>query len=491
MPSIRSKILAAFLGLGGALIAMSWFSWADLRFLEQQVRVVRMIDGLRERAQEMRRHEKNALLYRQADEGASALALADALRAGLRAIDPADPTWRPALGPYAEAAALDALRQDVESYRGRIGALQLALPGAGSAAGGRSGDDALRTVGHRISGSMDALANAASTQLASALASSQRALLLFAATVLAIALVVAAVLARAVVRPLRELERNLKPLAEGRFDTLPVVSDDREMVSLIGALSRLFEELEQRRRRALQAEKLAALGVLAAGVAHELNNPLGNVSAAAQILREEAGALSIDQTQWFAQIDAEILRAQGIVQRLLDYAQRQPGPLGRVPLAEVVRQALALLRARFPAAATVRVDISDEVAVTADRQRLQQAFINLIGNALASPREGLAPRVSVSATAAGAVWPPSPTAFVVGALEAPGPGVTVCVCDEGPGIPRHLWSRVFDPFFTTREPGKGVGLGLFVVAEIVQESGGAVAVDASPGGGARFCLAFP
>ncbi|HET6718986.1 MAG TPA: HAMP domain-containing sensor histidine kinase, partial [Rhodocyclaceae bacterium] len=388
-----------------------------------------------------------------------------------------------------DAASIAALRQDLLAYREQVGRLVNDLPTA-TTPGAGPGEEELRRVGHRLSTRMDELAATAAEKLGQALGASQRAQLYFALGVLAVACVVAVMLVRVVARPLRELERNLKPLAEGRFDSLPAVSDDREMVSLTQALSRMLDELERRRRQVLQAEKLASLGVLAAGVAHELNNPLGNVSAAAQILREELGDLPVERRQWLTQIDTEVVRAQVIVQRLLDYAQRKPLASDPVPLAEVVGSALTLLRAQFPAAATVALEIPGAIRVVADRQRLQQVFINLIGNALASTVRGVSPRVRVVA-AADTPWAPEADAFVVGVLPVGSRCVTVCVSDDGEGIPRPLWPRVFDPFFTTREPGKGVGLGLFVVAEIVQECGGSIAVDASDFGGARFCLAFP
>lgn len=492
MNSIRSKILVAFAGLGGALLATTLFSWADMRFVEQQVAAARLIDGLREQTQEMRRHEKNALLYRQADERQAAERLAVQL---LAVVEPAGGQPSPALSRFADPALIEKLARDLRTYRALVSRPPAGFPAV--SAGGHvtsSDEEELRDVGHRLSGAMDDLAARAAGQLSEALQASQRALLIFALSVLAIAFIVAVMLVRVVARPLRELERNLKPLAEGRFDSLPAVSNDREMLSLTRALSRMFDELERRRRQVLQSEKLASLGVLAAGVAHELNNPLGNVSAAAQILREELGDLPVERRQWLAQIDTEIVRAQEIVQRLLDYAQRRPQANQAVVLARVVQSALTLLRAQFPAAAAVDLRIPQELVVAADPQRLQQVFINLIGNALASTVRGVSPRVSVAAASSPAYaggWAPAADAFVVGVLPVGAACVTVCVSDDGAGIPRALWSRVFDPFFTTREPGKGVGLGLFVVAEIVQECGGSIAVDAADSGGARFCMVFP
>lgn len=489
MDSIRSKILFAYFGLATGLVAVALFAWADLRFVERTIAQGSRIAVLREHAGEMRRHEKNTLLYRLADERDQALERADRLRVALAATDTT-------AGGLLDVATRQALHGELDDYRQLISRIDTVTP-AGRPAGrtAQATESALRAVGHRISAQIDQLAERGNTALAAALETARRALLFFVSVVLLLALLVAFSLIRAVVRPLRQLERNLRPLAEGRFDALPQVSADREMVSLVHALRRMFDELEQRRRQVLQSEKLASLGVLAAGVAHELNNPLGNISAAAQILQEEAARPEpSDLGIWTRQIDAEALRAQAIVRTLLDYAQRPPLVAGPVRLDAVIDKALQLLRSRFPAVAAVELDLAAEAEVNADPQRLQQVFINLLGNALAMDRAPATLQVRIEGRlgrAAPPDWPPSPDAFVVGALPPGQALLRVAVSDNGPGIAPELWPRIFDPFFTTREPGQGVGLGLFVVVEILQEHGAAIAVDRSPSGGARFCLAFP
>ena len=490
MSSIRSKILLAFAALSSALLVMTLFSWADLRFVEQQVHAARLIDGLREQTQEMRRHEKNALLYHQAHELPAAQGLALRQIETLAALNPSGTAGPPELSRADTHNSLAALRLDLQTYGALMQGLSSTMADPQTSATTAAAEP-LRQVGQRLSTRTDQLATQANSQLTAALRASQQALLLAALTVLLFTAGIAIVLVRVVVQPLRNLERQLKPLAQGKFGQLPAVSNDREMLSLTQALSRMFDELESRRRQLLQAEKLASLGVLAAGVAHELNNPLGNVSAAAQILREELPGLSPAHAQWLGQIDAEVLRAQGIVQRLLDYAQHRPHAptLALVNLQDTVQSAITLLRSRFAAASSIDVDIAPALGVVADRQRLQQVFINLIGNALGSIAPSAVPQIQISAECT--AWRPSAEAFVVGFLPSAALCILVCVLDNGPGIPRENWSRIFDPFFTTKEPGQGVGLGLFIVAEVIQEYGGSIAINANPTGGASICIALP
>jgi signal transduction histidine kinase len=275
-----------------------------------------------------------------------------------------------------------------------------------------------------------------------------------------------------------------------------MVSRDREIVSFTAALNRMLEELELHRRQVLQSEKLAALGTLASGVAHELNNPLGNISGACQILMEELDGLATlpadtrtALVEWLAQIDDETERARRIVRTLLDYSRKPVREGASCLLGEVLEKSLLLLRQRLPGEDCVRLDLPPDLRVCADPQRLQQVFINLIQNALDAG--GASVHVTIRAGQAGpADWPPAGAGLVVGA-EAGRSAVLITVEDDGPGIPAERLDHIFDPFFTTRDPGEGTGLGLYIVGEIVQEQGGAIAVASPPSGGVCFSLWLP
>jgi len=301
---------------------------------------------------------------------------------------------------------------------------------------------------------------------------------------------------RVVGRPLRRLEEQLQPLAEGRFQAFKEVSGDREIVSFTAALNRMLEELELRRRQVLQSEKLAALGTLASGVAHEMNNPLGNISGACQILLEEVDDLDVlpavtrtELRDWLTQIDDETERARRIVRTLLDYSRKPGRERTRTPLAQTLARCLLLLKQRLPAEDCVRLEVAEALRVRSDPQRLQQVFINLIQNALDAGGRDV--HVTIRARTAGATdWPPSDAGVMLGTGGGQG-GTLILVADDGPGIPPERLAHIFEPFYTTRALGEGTGLGLYIVGEIVQEQGGAIAVSSPPGGGTRFFLWLP
>jgi signal transduction histidine kinase len=354
---------------------------------------------------------------------------------------------------------------------------------------GRSQANAIRVTGQEITASAERIGERERAALAVTVQQSQRVLFFGVAAVVLLVGVGGPLLARAAVRPLRQLEAELVPIAAGRFAHFPEVSRDREIISLTAALNRMLDELEARRRQVLHSEKLASLGVLASGVAHELNNPLGNISSSCQILLEELDDADIETLRrWLGEIDGETQRAQGIVRILLDYARRRTFTAIPVALDEIVEQSRLLLKNPLR-----EVELSTRLApgltLLADAPRLQQVFINLVKNAV----DAGAAHIAIGAEpVARDNWPPPSNAHVVGTLPpADKRGVVVWVADDGPGISPETLSKVFDPFFTTREPGQGVGLGLYIVEEIVQEHGGCVAAESPATGGARFTLWLP
>jgi signal transduction histidine kinase len=350
----------------------------------------------------------------------------------------------------------------------------------------------LRELGHLISARAEELARREREALLASMRGAMLALIGFAAGVAVLGLVAGQVLSRVVVRPLRLLEQELQPIAAGHFNAFHAPSRDREIVSLTDALNRMLAELETRRLQVLQADKLASLGVLASGVAHELNNPLGNISTTAQIMSEELDSADpAAQRDWLNQIDTETERARRIVRTLLDYARRRDFHAEPVALEEVLDKSFLLLGKRRPAADAVRLDLEPDLVVEVDEQRMQQVFINLFRNAL----DAGATRLTVSARHA--LWadsrpgPGAPLAGAVAGLRDDRRLTVIRVADNGPGIPSAELARVFDPFFTTRAPGQGVGLGLYVAQEIVAEHGGCISAENPPGGGAVFTLCLP
>jgi signal transduction histidine kinase len=235
-----------------------------------------------------------------------------------------------------------------------------------------------------------------------------------------------------------------------------------------GALARRFNAmtaaLKEHQERLVQSEKLAGIGRLAAGAAHEINNPLAVILGYARLLRRKAEGAAAEDLQI---IEDETLRAKLIVDGLLDLSrpvQVDPEP---VDLRALCEDAIARLR-NTRQLDGVEVGVTGAGAVQGSPRKLRQVVLNLVKNGVEAAGPG--GRVDV-------------------AVERLGEGILVSVSDTGPGIARENRARLFEPFFTTKE--SGTGLGLAVSQGIVRAHGGEIELDASAADGARFAIRLP
>jgi len=258
-------------------------------------------------------------------------------------------------------------------------------------------------------------------------------------------------------------------LLEAAADQIGLALDNARLYS---ELRRQLEELRRTQAELIHAEKLSAVGELAAGVAHEINNPLTTILGEIQLLL--LSNLGTEVKEHFQVISDETVRAARIVQSLLLFAGRYPPQRTLCTVADPLRRVLDLKGYQLRTD-DIRVATEFEPAsqVWADENQLQQVFLNLVQNAHQAMK-GAHDRGTLIAR--------------VRPLEA---GVRAEILDDGPGIsPEHL-PRLFDPFFTTKPPGVGTGLGLSVSYRIVTEHGGRLWAENRPEGGAAFILELP
>ncbi|MBS1128365.1 MAG: signal transduction histidine kinase, partial [Nitrospirae bacterium] len=196
-----------------------------------------------------------------------------------------------------------------------------------------------------------------------------------------------------------------------------------------------------------------------------------------------------------AQIEEQTDRARNIVQSLLEFSRSGDFKKQALPLGNVIEDTLRLVRGQLPAGVTVQVDVPAGLSITADKQRIQQVFINLVKNAgQAIEGEGA---ISIKAWKHRAIDKTEDDTAIVNYLKYRGKctlevdTVDIEVHDTGQGIPHEDLSKIFDPFFTTKDVGKGSGLGLYIVHEIIEEHDGCIAVDSSPDRGTSFLLRLP
>lgn len=317
---------------------------------------------------------------------------------------------------------------------------------------------------------------------------------------------------RLVIRPLRETAATTEAIADG--DLRRRVSShesraSRELHQLAESVNRMTDRLIDEQTQLVRAEKLASVGRLAAGIAHEIGNPLGALNGYSHILR---GRLTGDAlaSEAISGFERETLRIDRIVRGLLDYARpRKPTPLP-IDVNESLRHVVDLLNAQgVLRRVSLRLELANESPrVYGERHDLEQVFVNLLLNAAHAvestgavtirttcmSRETLEAGMVRAGDSPGTTVPHLPSPRVRRWLESddrPADVVKIVVADSGPGVPPDDTERIFDPFFTTREPGKGTGLGLAIVLRIVENFQGIVWVQSAREGGAAFHLLFP
>ena len=475
--SLRGKITGAYVAVALAMLLASLFFVGELRTLEARVELGQRVTELFDTVLEIRRYERNYFLHRQpADlaENARQITLAHDLLT----------THRTEFLAVAQAAQLDALRTRLDDYGNQMAAYAGASAGQADAIEPR-----VRALGKDVVALAEDMAGAERRQIRTTLVSFRNLLL---GVILCLALLIVVIgraLSQRVAKPLKEMETSVAAISANRRETLAAPSNDREIVSIIEAFNHMLQELDLRQKSLMRSERLASLGTMLSGVAHELNNPLSNISTSCQILLEETDDCDpATLKKYLAQIDQQTERARTIVRSLLDFSRERAFRKEAVRLKPLVEQTVGFVRGEIAAKSVVQLEIADDLEVPADAQRLQQVLVNLIRNAM----EGLGPdgRIRIAAERLRPSAPPPGTALGPGCDSRAGM-VEIRVADNGPGIAPDILPRVFDPFFTTKDVGHGMGLGLFVAYEIVDEHGGCIAVESTPGQGAHFRIRLP
>lgn len=477
--SLRAKITLAYLLVGGMFVGLAGIAYSELRAIEAVIATSKAVADFFDATREVRNQEKNLLIYRRAADSAE---VGNRFDHALALID----LHRDRFVSLVSEVEIERLREGLDRYRKTLDRYWQRLR--------RTGiypielEEPLHLVRLLVQDESERLARTADAALGEAVARHRRNLVASIAGVTLLLVAAGQLLSRRVVKPLRKMEEEMDALGRGQIKALSLRSSDQEIASLTTAFNRVISELETRQVEAARVERLATLGTMLSGMAHEINNPLSNISTSTQILLEEFGHADPEfQRQMLTQIDAETDRAKAIVRSLLDFAHERAARRERVVLADVVDDTLRFYRGQIPDGIDLVVDVPGELALNADRQRLQQVLLNLIKNAV----EASDSRGEVAIRARRYPPPPGRSARRFRGAEAVTEGVDIEVADRGVGIAPATLARIFDPFFTTKEVGEGTGLGLFVSHEIVTELGGAIEAESEPGEGSVFHLRLP
>ncbi|OKY76828.1 MAG: hypothetical protein BM485_01815 [Desulfobulbaceae bacterium DB1] len=463
--SIRRKVVY---GSGLILFLVSFTAFMMYQIVlqvEHKVAVVEIIDDILRTTLELRRYEKNYFLYRQKKDFEDALyywqTLQDQLHshdAELNRLAPASQVHSifRALACYKDGLVnlerLDSQTQDGKLYNSLQDVVRLN--------GKKLTDFAEQTVLGERASIRNLLQTTRSIQVFSAIGS------------IALATIMAIILGKKLVTSLRLLEGYTRKISQGEMIDPPYTNAEEEISVLLRAFQRMNRELQIRQRQLVQSEKLAALGTLLAGVAHELNNPLSNISTSAQILSEEIEEGDLDfKKNLLRQIDAQTDKARDIVRTLLEFSRVKEFHKENINLRLLMDETMRLIKSQVGKGVEIVIDIPDDITVNVDKQRMQQVFLNLIKNA------------SDALENSGHIWLTAQKS-----QSENGNVVEIMVEDDGPGIPEDMREKILEPFFTTKDVGKGSGLGLYVVHDIIESHGGELRIESSPGAGAAFII---
>lgn len=273
---------------------------------------------------------------------------------------------------------------------------------------------------------------------------------------------------------LRKVVELTQSIAKGNYEKIAERSPSNEMGAVLRAVNSMAEDLQNREKEILQSKRLASIGILVAGVAHELNNPLNNISMMAQTYMEVYDNLQREQRiDFMNRVEEETERLRVIIKNLLDFSRAKERHLVENETNNVIQKTIALVRNMLNVSnIQLRLDLAEDLpTIFVDEHQVQQVLVNITTNAIqAMGNTGV---LSLRSS-----------------YLADGDEVEIEIRDSGPGIEAKFLDHIFDPFFTTKEEG-GTGLGLWVSYGIIKNHGGNLRVESSADNGTAFFVTLP
>ncbi|MFZ5447905.1 MAG: ATP-binding protein [Thermodesulfobacteriota bacterium] len=463
--NIRQKVILGFTICVLVIGFIGGFSYHYLRAIELKQHVVQIADDLREIVLEIRRYEKNYLLYGlEADLKENQQYVQKALEVLATIVSD--------VRNLRVASQMETFKQDLLAYRGLME--QLAKPGKRGQAESRALEEQLRTMGKALVDLSVKLVAFERLRILEIITTLKTQLLISLFVFLASMGFLIFIVSRKIILPLRVIENTTRRIAQGNFKPLPVLDTRDETQRVVEAFNRMVAELERRQDQLVQGKKMSSLGVLTAGIAHQLNNPLNNISTSCQIILEELDQGDLELVRkMLTNVEQEVYRARDIVKGLLEFSRVRDFALKAIPLEDVVKRSIRLISSQVPPGIDLVDEVPWDLVLELDPQRMQEVFLNLLMNAIQAIKE-IPGEIRITAA-------PDPASH-----EA-----VITIEDTGVGIPKEELDRVFDPFYTTKEVGVGTGLGLSIVYGIIEKHQGHIAVESKEGEGTRFTIRMP
>jgi signal transduction histidine kinase len=464
--NIRQKVIVGLTMSMLVIGSIGAMSYRYLHEIERKQHFVEIADDLSNVLLEVRRYEKNYLLYGLAEDLEENRAY---LKQGIEELKKIAPEVKDFKG----APILSQLEQELITYGQLMDQLALHGPPNGESKDPQI-EEQLRESGKSLVTYSQRLVAFERGRILTIIQTLKTQLLASLGIFLLVGAFLIPIVGTKIIRPLRVIERTTLRIAQGDFSPMPVRDTRDETQRVVEAFNRMVAELEKRQDQLLQAKKLSSLGILTSGIAHQLNNPLNNISTSCQILLEELGQADREfLKRMLTNVEGEVHRARDIVKGLLEFSRVKEFSLVPTSLAEVVERSVSLTSSQIPPGVEVVRSVPEDLLLNMDSQRMQQVFLNLVLNAIQ------------------AIENPPGQIRITAKRDLDHRQAVISVEDTGIGIPEKDLGRVFDPFFTTKGVGVGTGLGLSIVYGIIQKHQGAISVESKENEGTRFTIRLP
>ena len=465
--SIRLRITLGFLATFVFVCGITVAAMVFISKIAHKQQVLETAGNLEFEIQQARRFEKNWFLY-----GTNLYDAQDNVQNAVTILSSFEDEMRDTMGD----AAYQQMSSNLESYKQTLEALAELPASQDSTLSGQRPflESQLRHFGTAIvseaSDVIDQERLRMHTWLKTSMVIAVAALVVF----LVVITFISAFIAQQVIRPCARFEAYARRIAAGDFTLITPARKYRdEFTNLASALNHMLMELKTREAQLIDSRKMAAIGNLTAGIAHELNNPLNNISLTTESLIDEFEELDRDEKlRMLNVIISQVERASKTVANLLDFTRRDKDSFEKISLNAVLDSTLKLI-ANESSLNNVKLAIrlhDNLPRIKGNAHDLQQVFLNLFLNAMQAMPDG------------GAL---SVVSYVDNS------SIRVDISDTGVGIPEENMDMIFEPFFTTKEVGKGTGLGLSVSYGIIKKHRGSIAVESKLGRGSTFSITFP
>jgi signal transduction histidine kinase len=442
-----------------ALIAV--FSYHEFNLMHAKLRFIEIADSLNASFLKMRLSEKNYFLYK---DRSALQSIENEIHESEQTISIMRANILMAVG----AENLIKLNSNLKRYREEIEKIGISRENA------KDMEARVRDAGRSLRMFSESIIRLERNKVNQIISASSKGLLYFFCLVLFVATTSTYLFFSKMFKSLRQIEKTANSISEGNFlETECKISND-ELGSAMHAINSMCVELKTRHEQLVQSKKLASIGVLTAGVAHELGNPLNNISMVAQTYRELYDHLSkAERLDYMNTVEEECSRIKNIVQNLLDFSRPKQTDFKVTDINGVVKSSLRLVQNMLHVSGVeTHLNLQTELpAVFIDENKIQGVLVNLYTNAIQA-------------------MVPGGTLSIGTSLERNSDHILIKIEDTGIGIPRKFISNIFDPFFSTKGT-QGTGLGLSISYGIIKNHKGEIRVKSEVGVGTTFTIELP